>query len=320
MSEKMKKKFILTFITIFILISGVVGILRVNAANVNMKYEDSINAPTVRISETPAAITIRYVSSIFCWTSIILFISGIIIMVKNKARKHNLFNDEYINKKEKNKEDEEAIKKSKKAIICIVVAIILFSLMCFLRMTITLAAKPIIYLYPEEEKKISVTLGNPERLTCSYPKYEESWEVFAKPNGDLTDLKTGRNLYALYWEGKNKNNIKINEGFCVKGEDSANFLEETLAILGLNEREAEEFIVYWLPTLEKSKYNLIRFETKEEINNNMPLEINPQPDTLIRVMMEYKPSNKYVNLPEQKLETPERKGFVAVEWGGTEIK
>ena len=313
----MKKKFKLTFIIIFLLIFCVVGIIRVNATNVNMKYENFIEDCT---SKTPAGIAIRYIASILFLISIILLIYGIIIMIKNKANKSNLFNNKNINQKEKNKEDEETVKKRKKAIIFIVIAIILFYIGCFLKMTITFAAKPIIYLYPEKETEISVTLGYPERLTCSYPKYVGSWKVFAKPNGDLTDLKTGRNLYALYWEGKNKSNIKINEGFCVKGEDSAKFLEETLAILGLNEREAEEFIVYWLPTLEKSKYNLIRFETKEEINNNMPLKINPQPDTLIRVMMVYKHSNKYVNLPEQKLVTPERKGFVAVEWGGTEIK
>ena len=43
--------------------------------------------------------------------------------------------------------------------------------------------------------------------------------------------------------------------------------EEKLAILGLNEREAEEFIIYWLPKLESNKYNYIRFATEEEIRN-----------------------------------------------------
>lgn len=310
----MKKKLILTVITIFIIIFGVVGITRVEAVNENLKYIDSNNIP----SEAPGAIAIRYISLILFLTSIILLVYGIIIMLKSKLSKPNLSNGENIN--QKIKEDEETIKKKKKAIICIVLAIILFYIMFFLRSITTLAVKPIIYLYPEEEKKISVTLGYPERLTCSYPKYMEGWEVFAKPNGDLTDLKTGRNLYSLYWEGENKKNINIKEGFCVKGEDSAKFLEEKLALLGLNEREAEEFIVYWLPILEKSKYNLVRFETKEEINNNMPLEINPKPNTLIRVMMEYKPSNKYVKLPEQKIITPERKGFVVVEWGGIKTK
>ena len=53
------------------------------------------------------------------------------------------------------------------------------------------------------------------------------------------------------------------EGFIVKGEDTAKFLEEKLEILGLNEREAEEFIIYWLPKLEANKYNYIRFASVE---------------------------------------------------------
>jgi len=52
----------------------------------------------------------------------------------------------------------------------------------------------------------------------------------------------------------------------------------------------------------------------------MPLEINPQPDTLIRVIMDYKPLNNPIVVSEQQLTTPTRSGFTVVEWGGTEIK
>ena len=182
-------------------------------------------------------------------------------------------------------------------------------------------AKPIIYLYPTEETKVSVKLLKDDSLTCSYPKYEDSWEVVAKPNGDLTYLSNGRQLYALYYESKN--NIKLDvqkDGFIVKSEDVAEFLEEKLEILGLNQREAEEFIIYWLPKLESNKYNYIRFATEEEINENMPLEINPKPDTIIRILMTYKGLDEPIDVEEQKLITPERNGFVVVEWGGTEIK
>ena len=108
-------------------------------------------------------------------------------------------------------------------------------------------------------------------------------------------------------------------GFIVKGTDTASFLEEKLATLGLTEREAEEFIVYWLPKLEANKYNLIRFETAEEITKNMPLSVYPEPDTLIRVMMDYKPLEEEVDIKEQALETPTRDGFVVVEWGGSQL-
>ncbi len=180
--------------------------------------------------------------------------------------------------------------------------------------------KPIIYIYPEEETEVIVKLENPENLTHTYPKYEDGWKVRAKPNGDLTDLKTGRNLYALYWEGINTVTPNTNKGFIVKGEDTIEFLEEKLEILGLNEREANEFIIYWLPKLESNKYNFIRFQKEEEINNNMPLEINPKPDTVIRVVMEFKGLEAPTEIKEQKLETLERTGYTVVEWGGTEIK
>lgn len=182
-------------------------------------------------------------------------------------------------------------------------------------------AKPIIYLYPTEKKEVSVKLLKEDSITCSYPKYKDSWNVIAKPTGDLEDVKTGRKLYSLYYESRGNIGFKIeNDGFVIKGEDSAKFLEDKLNVLGLTEREAEEFIVYWLPKLEANKYNYIRFATKEEINENMPLEINPNPDTIIRVLMIFKGLDNPIETKEQKLEKPERNGFVAVEWGGAEIK
>ena len=180
--------------------------------------------------------------------------------------------------------------------------------------------KPIIYLYPTEETEISVTLKYPEKITCSYPKYIDNWNVIAYPDGTLKDTKTNRELYSLYWEGKGIIKADKNEGFVVKGEDSAKFLEEKLAILGLNEREANEFIIYWLPLLEVNEYNYIRFETKEEIDRNMPLYINPKPDTVIRILMEFKALDEPIDVVEQNLETPTRTGFTVVELGGTKLK
>ena len=137
------------------------------------------------------------------------------------------------------------------------------------------------------------------------------------------DKPTGRNLYALYWEGigtKVYNYLKPEEGFVIEGENIAEFLEEKLEILGLNDREKEEFIVYWLPQMEKNKYNYIRFETKEEIEAEMPLGIEPKPDTVIRVLMDWKALDEKIEVKEQKLEKTEREGYTVVEWGGSELK
>ena len=180
--------------------------------------------------------------------------------------------------------------------------------------------KPIIYLYPEKTTEISVKLGKAENITCSYPKYSNGWNVIANTDGTLIDVNTGRKLYSLYWEGIHSEPYNFEEGFVVKGNDTIEFLEEKLAILGLTEIETEEFIVYWLPKLQENNYNYIRFATMDELNKNMPSEFSVEPDTIIRVLMQFKGLESPIEVQEQKLETPERTGFVAVEWGGTEIK
>lgn len=179
--------------------------------------------------------------------------------------------------------------------------------------------KPVIYLYPTKDMNVIIKLGKEENLTVTYPKYNNGWNVYAKVDGNLTD-ENGRNYYALYWEGLSYDiDGMTDEGFVVKGEDTIEFLEEKLSLLGLNERESNEFIMYWLPKLQNNKYNYIRFATSEEIDNSMPLYITPSADTIIRVLMLYKPLDEMIDIKEQKLITPKRNGFTVVEWGGSDI-
>ena len=187
---------------------------------------------------------------------------------------------------------------------------------CWPNPSLMLAAKPIIYLYPTKETEIHVELWTPENLSHTYPKYNsEKWRnVIAQPNGDLEDIETWRKLYAQYREWKSDIKTNFDEWFVVAWKDIISFLEEKLAILWLNEREAEEFIVYWLPQMENNEWNLIRFETKAEQDENMPLNITPIPNTIIRIMMDWKAINEPIDIPEQQLTTPERSGFTVVEW------
>lgn len=180
--------------------------------------------------------------------------------------------------------------------------------------------KPIIYLYPETTKQVEVKLGKPENVIRSYPKYVDSWKVLAEPSGKLTDLNTNKNLYSLYWEGKIENTNNYSDGFIVKKADLVEFFEEKLSVLGLSYKEQEEFIIYWLPQLDSNDYTFIRFMTKEEIDEEMPLEVTPTPDNTIRVWMQYKKVNSTYQVKEQMLTSPTREGFTLVEWGGTQIK
>lgn len=177
--------------------------------------------------------------------------------------------------------------------------------------------KPVIYLYPEQEQEVSVRLDYDGKLTCTYPAYDDGWNVTAAPDGTITD-ESGQEYNYLYWEGDSDQEYDFSEGFCVAGENTAEFLEDALVRLGLTRREANEFIVYWLPRMEQNEYNLISFQN-EAYTDHARLSIQPEPDTVIRVFMAYKPLDHYQEIPEQSLSAPERSGFTVVEWGGSEL-
>ena len=178
--------------------------------------------------------------------------------------------------------------------------------------------KPVIYLYPETPTEVSVVLTLNGRLTCTYPDYEAGWKGFtAHPDGTLT-FPTGKEYYCLYWEGMQATEWDFSQGFCVKGEDTAAFLEWALDEQGLTPREANEFIIYWLPLMQDNPYNVISFQT-EAYTSAAVLEVTPTPDTTIRVMMAYYPSDEAVEIAPQHFETPVREGFTVVEWGGSRV-
>ena len=179
-------------------------------------------------------------------------------------------------------------------------------------------AKPVIYLYPEAETEVTVSLDYDGELTCVYPVMDgNSWAVTAAPDGTLTDA-AGQTYNYLYWEGVFDAEYDFFEGFCVSGGDTAAFLEDALAALGLNRREANEFIVYWLPRMEANPYNLIAFQTTA-YTDHARLTVAPAPDTVLRVFMTWRPLSAPADIPPQALTAPERTGFTLVEWGGAEI-
>ena len=180
------------------------------------------------------------------------------------------------------------------------------------------SAKPVIYLYPQTETEVRVRLDYDGRLTCTYPAYADGWTVSASPGGTLTD-ETGQTYRYLYWEGVSETDYDFTTGFCVPGSETAEFLEDALGKLGLNRAEANEFIIYWLPRMQENAYNLIAFQ-HEVYTESARLSITPEPDTLIRVFMAFKPLSAPVRIAPQALTAPARAGFTAVEWGGAECR
>ena len=176
-------------------------------------------------------------------------------------------------------------------------------------------AKPVLYLYPTKETNVKVEFSHSEYLTTTYPKYNKSWEVKAYPNGDLYD-SNNKYYYGLYWDEIRYNEVDFHEGFYVTKDNTINFLEEKLELIGLNNRERNEFIMYWLPILENNEKSIVYFELTKERERGNKLIITPKPDSMLRVSIHIKKVSEKVNIKEQKLEKFERFGFSAIEWGG----
>lgn len=184
-----------------------------------------------------------------------------------------------------------------------------------------LAKKPVIYLYPEAETDVHITLELTEsELSTTYPKYRNGWDVTAYPDGTLQNKADGSHHRYLFWDSVNcRTRFDYSKGFCVAGEDTERFLKEKLTESGLTESEMNEFIVYWLPLMEHNAYNLVTFQ-EEAYTNSAKLNITPTPDSLLRVFMVYVPLDAPVDIAPQTFKPFERNGFTVVEWGGTVIK
>ena len=201
----------------------------------------------------------------------------------------------------------------------------IFLLMCILFVMVLTgcqeehyAEKPVIYLYPEQETEVEVQLDYDGTLVCTYPEYDNGWNVVAQPDGTLCDA-LGKTYSYLFWEGNTDATYDFSKGFVVKGSETAEFLEEKLSEIVLNAKEANEFIVYWLPRMQENKYNLITFQT-EDYTDVAKLHIAPEPDSMLRVFMAYKELEKPLEIEEPTIVPFERKGFTVVEWGGAEVK
>lgn len=162
--------------------------------------------------------------------------------------------------------------------------------------------KPVIYLYPEQETDVRVTLDLAGELTCAYPAYGDGWSVRAAPDGTLTD-ESGQTYRYLYWEGTSGTDYDFSTGFCVSGEDTAAFLENALTQLGLNREEANEFIIYWLPQMQDNAYNLISFQ-QDVYTDSAKLTVDPAPDTLLRVFMAWRSSENLSTFPRRGFPRP----------------
>ncbi len=84
----------------------------------------------------------------------------------------------------------------------------------------------------------------------------------------------------------------------------------------MNKQERDDFLEFWVPMLSRAPYYFITFISRSEIDRSAPMFIYPQPDTIIRVLMDYKPLTESISVKPLDITPTERNGFTVVEWGG----
>lgn len=176
--------------------------------------------------------------------------------------------------------------------------------------------KPVIYLYPTQTEKVSVKLDPQGGFTYSEPAYNSGWFVLADPNSNITNLADGKVYPYLFWEGRGGMYQTPSKGFVVKQTDVHEFLKTKLHELGLNTKEAADFMEFWEPKMQSAPYYFVTFMGNSVMDKLAPLTISPKPDTVIRILMDFTPLDKPINAQGYNIHTPERKGFTVVEWGG----
>ncbi len=181
--------------------------------------------------------------------------------------------------------------------------------------------KPLILLYPQKEMDIDISLNYSPGFSATFPEYgtkKQGWSVVATPESIIKDKGTGMETYGLFWEGKemNQDHFDLSRGFVIKGSEIREFLYEKLREMGLTTKEYSDFIMFWYPKLQEYPYIQITF-AGNDYTDTAKLTITPTPDSMLRVFMVAKPLSEYKEVPPQKIEKFERKGFSVVEWGGT---
>ena len=199
--------------------------------------------------------------------------------------------------------------------------------------------KPAIYVYGNKDSNkqiqdytVSLTVNNGNnKIKTIYPiatidGNTYSWNISVDKNksGLVYD---NQNYDYLFWDAESNIDYEFNNGFCIKGSNTKDFLEEKLYSMGLNEKEVHDFVVYWLPIMQNNDYNLISFvgiDKNDTYNKDFDLQLldNGMPiGDSFRVIMVWKSVDEKINIEEQTLphfNRPTNKPYM-IEWGGCEI-
>ena len=181
--------------------------------------------------------------------------------------------------------------------------------------TCIMVMKPNIYLYPTEEKILSVTLNFPSggKIITSIPDYGKGWLVSVDTDGIINN-----EFEYLFYESEQPDVWQTNEGWIINVSDLEQFFTDNLSKYGFIGREIKDFTDYWIPRLKGYEYYEIFPQEKKIIDTVISLEINDTPDAVLRLFYLIRGTDSATG---SKIIAPAdnipfiRTGFYVTEWG-----
>lgn len=178
--------------------------------------------------------------------------------------------------------------------------------------------EPFVYIYGDSGKNVKISLDKSVKLLTTDPvSVNNSWEIILVDEGKFQIKGSDKLQHRIFWEGIQGALPPLQNGWVVARDSLTSFLTEKLTFLGLNQLEINEFIDAWLEDLSQKPFCFIGFYPEEIISSYAPMHINPKPDQIIRILMDYRLLDVREDVKPAMLSAVKRSdGLLVVEWGG----
>ena len=180
--------------------------------------------------------------------------------------------------------------------------------------TCVMVYKPNIYIYPEQEIQLLVSLAFPKggSVMLSIPEYNDGWNITVDTLGMIDKTYT-----YLFYESQQPDVWQMKEGWCIKQENLQAFFEDNLSKYGFGEREITDFTAYWIPRFQSSLYYSVFPQTDSLINSVIELSFSEKPENILRLFYVVIESDIDTSgrLTEPFIAPFKRENYFVSEWG-----
>ena len=131
--------------------------------------------------------------------------------------------------------------------------------------------------------------------------------------------KTETNTPYLFWEGEEQHRLRLLQGLLRRRSGHGGFSPRKLAEIGRHRASTTNLSCTGCRKCRITCTTLFLFQS-EAYTDAAKLDIDPTPDSVLRVFMAWKPLHRAQTIEPQTFASFERNGFTVVEWGGCEVK